>query len=52
MDMSGVVETTLEALDGDLGGSNLRMTLEDVLAMDHLARTRAAEAAKRTGTPT
>ena len=47
MDMSGVVETTLEALDGDLGGSNLRMTLEDVLAMDHLARVRAGEVARR-----
>jgi 1-deoxy-D-xylulose-5-phosphate reductoisomerase len=47
MDMSGVVEATLEALDGDLGGSNLRMTLEDVLAMDHLARVRAGEVARR-----
>jgi 1-deoxy-D-xylulose-5-phosphate reductoisomerase len=47
MDMSGVVETTLVALDGDLGGSNLRMTLEDVLAMDHLARVRAGEVARR-----
>lgn len=47
MDMSGVVEATLEALDSDLGGSNLRMTLEDVLAMDHLARVRAGEVARR-----
>jgi 1-deoxy-D-xylulose-5-phosphate reductoisomerase len=47
MEMSGVVETTLEALDSDLGGSNLRMTLEDVLAMDHLARVRAGEVARR-----
>ena len=46
MDMSGVVEATLEALDADLGGSNLRMTLEDVLAMDHLARARAGEIAR------
>jgi 1-deoxy-D-xylulose-5-phosphate reductoisomerase len=47
MDMSGVVEATLEALDPDLGGSNLRMTLEDVLAMDHLARVRAGEIARQ-----
>jgi 1-deoxy-D-xylulose-5-phosphate reductoisomerase len=47
MDMGGVVETTLERLDGELGGSNLRMTLEDVLAMDHLARVRAGDVARR-----
>jgi 1-deoxy-D-xylulose-5-phosphate reductoisomerase len=46
MDMAGVVEATLEALDADLGGSHLRMTLEDVLAMDHLARGRAGEIAR------
>jgi 1-deoxy-D-xylulose-5-phosphate reductoisomerase len=46
MDMSGVVEATLDALDPELGGSHLRMTLEDVLAMDHLARTRAGEVAR------
>jgi 1-deoxy-D-xylulose-5-phosphate reductoisomerase len=46
MDMSGVVEATLEALDDDLGGSHLRMTLEDVLAMDHLARGKAGEIAR------
>jgi 1-deoxy-D-xylulose-5-phosphate reductoisomerase len=47
MDMAGVVEATLEALDADLGGSHLRMTLEDVLAMDHLARTRAGACARQ-----
>jgi 1-deoxy-D-xylulose-5-phosphate reductoisomerase len=46
MDMAGVVEATLEALGGDLGGSHLRMTLEDVLAMDHLARVKAGELAR------
>jgi 1-deoxy-D-xylulose-5-phosphate reductoisomerase len=50
MDMAGVVEATLDALDPDLGGSHLRMSLEDVLAMDHLARVRAGEiAAHRAG---
>jgi 1-deoxy-D-xylulose-5-phosphate reductoisomerase len=47
MAMAGVVEATLEALDADLGGSHLRMTLEDVLAMDHLARVRAGEIARQ-----
>jgi 1-deoxy-D-xylulose-5-phosphate reductoisomerase len=47
MDMGGVVEDTLTALDPEMGGSNLRMTLEDVLAMDHLARGRAGEIARR-----
>jgi 1-deoxy-D-xylulose-5-phosphate reductoisomerase len=46
MDMAGVVEATLDALDPQLGGSNLRMTLEDVLAMDHLARGRAGDMAR------
>lgn len=46
MDMAGVVEATLEALDGAIGGSHLRMSLEDVLAMDHLARLKAGEMAR------
>lgn len=45
MAMAGVVEATLEALDADLGHENDAMTLEDVQAMDHLARTRANERA-------
>lgn len=47
MDMSGVVEAVLEALDPDLGRENDRMTLEDVAAVDHLARQRAGEIARR-----
>lgn len=47
MDMAGVVETTLEALDADMGTSNLPGHLEDVLQMDHLARVRAGEIARR-----
>jgi 1-deoxy-D-xylulose-5-phosphate reductoisomerase len=46
MDMAGVVEATLDALDADLGRENAAMTLEDVLAMDHLARIRAGEIAR------
>jgi len=45
MDMAGVVEATLTALDGDLGHENDAMTLEDVQAVDHLARIRANERA-------
>jgi 1-deoxy-D-xylulose-5-phosphate reductoisomerase len=47
MDMAGVVEATLARLDAELGSSNLPMSLEDVLAMDHLARVRAHETARR-----
>ena len=47
MDMSGVVEDTLCVLDPEMGGSNLPETLEDVLGMDHLARIRAGEIARR-----
>jgi 1-deoxy-D-xylulose-5-phosphate reductoisomerase len=47
MDMAAVVEATLGALDGQLGRSNLPQALEDVLEMDHLARVRAGEAARR-----
>jgi 1-deoxy-D-xylulose-5-phosphate reductoisomerase len=46
MDMAGVVEDTLEALEPDMGRSNLPEALEDVVAMDHLARTRAGEIAR------
>lgn len=46
MDMSGVVEATLEALDPDLGHENDAMTLEDVQAVDHLARLKAGEIAR------
>lgn len=46
MDMAGVVEDTLNRLSADPSLGNAAQTLEDVLAMDHLARTRAAEAAK------
>lgn len=47
MDMAGVVEDTLDALEPDLGRTNAAMTLEDVLQMDHLARTRADQIARR-----
>ncbi|MBL9052767.1 MAG: 1-deoxy-D-xylulose-5-phosphate reductoisomerase [Tabrizicola sp.] len=47
MDMAIVVEDTLAVLDRDLGPENVMMTLADVLAMDHLARIRAAEIAAR-----
>jgi 1-deoxy-D-xylulose-5-phosphate reductoisomerase len=47
MEMAGVVEETLDVLDGEMGGSNLPQALEDVLAMDHLARGRAGEIARR-----
>jgi 1-deoxy-D-xylulose-5-phosphate reductoisomerase len=46
MDMAGVVEDTLDALEPDMGRSNLPEALEDVVAMDHLARTRAGEIAR------
>lgn len=45
MAMAGVVEATLEALDAELGHENDAMTLEDVQAVDHLARVRANERA-------
>ncbi|RYI20159.1 MAG: 1-deoxy-D-xylulose-5-phosphate reductoisomerase, partial [Acetobacteraceae bacterium] len=47
MDMSAVVEATLQTLDPDLGRENAAMTLEDVQAVDHLARIRAGEHARR-----
>lgn len=46
MDMAGVVEAVLEALDPDLGNENATMTLEDVQAVDHLARRCAGEIAR------
>jgi 1-deoxy-D-xylulose-5-phosphate reductoisomerase len=47
MDMAGVVEDTLSALDPEMGASNLPDALEDVLGMDHLARIRAGEIARK-----
>ena len=49
MDMAGVVETVLERLSATEGLGKDVMGLEDVLAIDHLARTRAAEAISTTG---
>jgi 1-deoxy-D-xylulose-5-phosphate reductoisomerase len=46
MQMAEVVERTLDRLDGDLGRSNLPQSLEEVQAMDHLARIRAGEVAQ------
>ncbi|MGL5011890.1 MAG: 1-deoxy-D-xylulose-5-phosphate reductoisomerase, partial [Paracoccaceae bacterium] len=45
MDMAGVVEDTLSLVSSDLSLGKAAMTLEDVQGADHLARTRAAEAA-------
>jgi 1-deoxy-D-xylulose-5-phosphate reductoisomerase len=47
MDMSGVVEATLESLEAELGHENDAMTLEDVQRVDHLARQRAEKIARR-----
>jgi len=47
MAMAGVVEATLTAVDGDIGPEIGGLALEDVAAMDHLARTRAGEIARR-----
>ena len=49
MDMGRVVEDTLDRLSAGDGLGKDAMGLEDVLAMDHLARVRAAEAAATTG---
>jgi 1-deoxy-D-xylulose-5-phosphate reductoisomerase len=46
MDMAHVVEDTLSALDADLGKDSVTMTLEDVQAMDQLARVRADKIAQ------
>ena len=45
MDMAGVVEDTLSRISSETSLGNAAQTLEDVLAIDHLARIRAAEAA-------
>lgn len=47
MAMAGVVEDTLARLSAETRLGNAASGLEDVLAMDHLARIRAAEAAER-----
>lgn len=41
MDMSGVVEATLDAMSSKIGLSNAVETLEDVLQTDHMARKTA-----------
>jgi 1-deoxy-D-xylulose-5-phosphate reductoisomerase len=46
-DMSGVVEDTLARLSGEMRLGNAVLTLEDIQGMDHLARVRAGEAARR-----
>lgn len=46
MQMAAVVETTLATLGGEIVMSNPALSLDDVLAADHLARVRAAEAVK------
>ena len=43
----GVVDAVLSALDAEFGPENVIMALEDVLAMDHLARVKATEIARR-----
>ncbi len=48
MQMAGIVEETISALDADLDHGNVALTLEDILGMDHLARIRAGEVARRT----
>ncbi|NBE08860.1 1-deoxy-D-xylulose-5-phosphate reductoisomerase [Paragemmobacter ruber] len=45
LDMAAVVEDTLERLSAEVALTSPVGTLEDVLAMDHLARTRAGELA-------
>jgi 1-deoxy-D-xylulose-5-phosphate reductoisomerase len=47
--MAGVVEDTLDRLSRGAGLEKAASGLEDILAMDHLARQRAAEAALRYG---
>jgi 1-deoxy-D-xylulose-5-phosphate reductoisomerase len=46
MQMGQVVEATLNRVSGECSLGNAAQSLEDVLQMDHLARIRAAEAAK------
>jgi len=45
MQMAGLVEATLDRLSGETHLGNAAQGLEDVLAMDHLARVRAGEIA-------
>ncbi len=47
MQMAGLVEDTLSVLDPDMVQGNVALTLEDILGMDHLARIRAGEVARR-----
>ncbi len=47
MQMAGIVEDTLAVLAPDLDHGNVALTLEDILGMDHLARIRAGEVARR-----
>jgi 1-deoxy-D-xylulose-5-phosphate reductoisomerase len=46
LDMAGLVEGTLARLGAEIGLGNANPTLEDVLEIDHLARTRAIETAR------
>ncbi len=46
LDMAGLVEATLARLSSDTSLGNAATGLEDVLHIDHLARTRAAELAE------
>jgi 1-deoxy-D-xylulose-5-phosphate reductoisomerase len=45
-DMAGVVEETLARLSHEMRPNNAALTLEEVLAMDHLARQTAGEVAR------
>jgi 1-deoxy-D-xylulose-5-phosphate reductoisomerase len=47
MDMAAVVEDTLATVAGETRLGNAVMALEEVMAVDHLSRVRAAEAAGR-----
>jgi 1-deoxy-D-xylulose-5-phosphate reductoisomerase len=47
LDMAAVVEDTLEAVSGEVPLARPATSLEEVLAMDHLARIRAAEQARK-----
>jgi 1-deoxy-D-xylulose-5-phosphate reductoisomerase len=47
LQMAEVVETTLHAVENDMGQANQRFALEEVLQMDHLARVKAGEFARR-----
>lgn len=47
LDMASVVEDTLSVLMGEGGLGHAAAGLDDVLAMDHLARVRAAEAVRK-----